>query len=262
MLRCRRTEAYLSALGDIAQSHIRGKAVLDVGCGSGVLAMACARLGARAVYAVEASEMAMYARQIVKDNGLDSIVKVHHCSAEELSLPEEVDIVVSEWMGSFLLYERMLPAVLLARDKWLKRGSGMMFPSRARLWIAPYRDDGIWDDISEFWASPIHGFDMSAMLPLAKAERTDKPLITLAAAENVMAGATLLVDIDLVTVTYPGPAARGAPLVGSFSVKTHVATDAFVGFVGWFDTQFYPDGPWLDTSPYKPPTHWQQVKHQ
>ena len=76
----------MSALGDIAQSHIRGKAVLDVGCGSGVLAMACARLGARAVYAVEASEMAMYARQIVKDNGLDSIVKVHHCSAEEVAL--------------------------------------------------------------------------------------------------------------------------------------------------------------------------------
>jgi len=39
---------------------------------------------------------------------------------EELVLPEKVDIIVSEWMGYFLLYESMLDTVLVARDKWLK----------------------------------------------------------------------------------------------------------------------------------------------
>ena len=38
---------------------------------------------------------------------------------EELELPEKVDIIISEWMGYFLLYESMLDAVLEARDKWL-----------------------------------------------------------------------------------------------------------------------------------------------
>lgn len=32
---------------------------------------------------------------------------------------EKVDIIISEWMGYFLLYESMLDTVLLARDKYL-----------------------------------------------------------------------------------------------------------------------------------------------
>jgi hypothetical protein len=38
---------------------------------------------------------------------------------EDVVLPEKVDVIISEWMGYFLLYETMLPTVLEARDKWL-----------------------------------------------------------------------------------------------------------------------------------------------
>ena len=38
---------------------------------------------------------------------------------EEVDLPEKVDIIISEWMGYFLIYESMLDTVLYARDKWL-----------------------------------------------------------------------------------------------------------------------------------------------
>ena len=44
---------------------------------------------------------------------------------EEITLPdgiEQVDIIVSEWMGYCLLYETMLPSVIYARDKYLKKG--------------------------------------------------------------------------------------------------------------------------------------------
>lgn len=44
--------------------------------------------------------------------------------AEEVELPEKVDVIVSEWMGYMLLYETMLPSVLYVRDKWLKPVSG------------------------------------------------------------------------------------------------------------------------------------------
>jgi 2-polyprenyl-3-methyl-5-hydroxy-6-metoxy-1,4-benzoquinol methylase len=84
MLSCRRTDAYLAALEVAAPSLIRGKAVLDVGCGSGVLSLACARLGARVVYAVEASSMAVMAERIVSDNGMAGIVKVIRGSMEEV----------------------------------------------------------------------------------------------------------------------------------------------------------------------------------
>jgi hypothetical protein len=40
---------------------------------------------------------------------------------EEVKLPvDAVDIIISEWMGYFLLFESMLDSVLFARDKYLK----------------------------------------------------------------------------------------------------------------------------------------------
>jgi hypothetical protein len=39
---------------------------------------------------------------------------------EEIELPvPKVDVIISEWMGYFLLFENMLNTVLYARDKWL-----------------------------------------------------------------------------------------------------------------------------------------------
>ena len=40
---------------------------------------------------------------------------------EKTELPEKVDLIVSEWMGYFLLREAMFDSVIFARDKWLAR---------------------------------------------------------------------------------------------------------------------------------------------
>ena len=59
---------------------------------------------------------------------------------EEVVLPvEKVDIIISEWMGYFLLYESMLDTVLVARDKYLAPG-GLMFPDQATLFLAGIED--------------------------------------------------------------------------------------------------------------------------
>lgn len=59
---------------------------------------------------------------------------------EEVVLPvEHVDIIISEWMGYFLLYESMLDSVLYARDKYLSPG-GLMFPDEATLFLAGIED--------------------------------------------------------------------------------------------------------------------------
>jgi protein arginine N-methyltransferase 1 len=47
-------------------------------------------------------------------------VTIIKSKVEEAVLPvEKVDIIISEWMGYFLIYESMLDTVLYARDKWL-----------------------------------------------------------------------------------------------------------------------------------------------
>jgi type I protein arginine methyltransferase len=59
---------------------------------------------------------------------------------EDTELPiKQFDIIISEWMGYFLLYESMLDTVLEARDRYLKPG-GLIFPDHATLYIAAIED--------------------------------------------------------------------------------------------------------------------------
>lgn len=60
---------------------------------------------------------------------------------EEIDLPiQQFDIIISEWMGYFLLYESMLDTVLLARDKYLAQG-GLIFPDTATIYLAAIEDE-------------------------------------------------------------------------------------------------------------------------
>ena len=68
---------------------------------------------------------------------------------ETVQLPEKVDIIISEWMGYFLLRESMLDSVLHARDRFLKPG-GSLFPSHARLYLAPIRSHLAHQRLSDF----------------------------------------------------------------------------------------------------------------
>jgi protein arginine N-methyltransferase 1 len=49
--------------------------------------------------------------------------------------PEKVDIIVSEWMGYFLLFEEVINTIIAARNVWLKP-DGLMFPDKATIYLA------------------------------------------------------------------------------------------------------------------------------
>ena len=111
------------------------KTVLDVGCGTGVLSIFAARAGAKQVFGVDNSNIAIQAKQIVLDNGFDKVVTIIQGEVEEVELPvKTVDIIVSEWMGFSLFTEGMLDSVIFARDKWLESG-GLIFPDIFKLYI-------------------------------------------------------------------------------------------------------------------------------
>lgn len=117
------------------------KIVLDVGAGTGILSIFAARAGAKHVYAVDNANIATHARTIIKENGLSDKITVIKGKIEDIVLPvEKVDIIISEWMGYFLLYESMLDCVLWARDKYLTP-EGLLFPDRAVLYIAAIEDE-------------------------------------------------------------------------------------------------------------------------
>ncbi len=84
---------------------------------------------------------------------------------EEITLPvPKVDIIISEWMGYFLLYESMLDTVLKARDRYLVAG-GLMLPDRACLNMVAIEDKeykqekyGFWENVNLF--NPTFRFTM------------------------------------------------------------------------------------------------------
>lgn len=123
-----RTLAYMNAI--TKNPHLfEDKIVLDVGCGTGILSIFAARAGAKHVYGIENASIAYQATKIIKDNGFESKITIIKGKVEEVQLPvEKVDIIISEWMGYFLLYESMLDTVLFARDKWLS-ADGIVFIS-------------------------------------------------------------------------------------------------------------------------------------
>jgi len=162
-----RMSSYYSAIMN-NKEYFKDKVVLDVGCGTGVLACWCAKAGAKKVYAVEASSVAEQAELIIARNHLSSIITVHRCKIEDISLPEKVDLIISEWMGSFLLFESMLDSVLYARDHFLK-SDGHMFPSYARLYLQPICMRRYLDKRLLFLHS-VDGLDMSPLMPFAKQE--------------------------------------------------------------------------------------------
>lgn len=80
------------------------------------------------------------AQEIVEVNGMADKITLLQGKMEEVELPfPQVDIIVSEWMGYFLLYESMLDTVLYARDKYLVPG-GLMFPDKATIHMAGIED--------------------------------------------------------------------------------------------------------------------------
>src|SRR5579885_3182403 len=64
-------------------------------------------------------------------------IQVLNCRMEDAQLPEKVDIIVSEWMGFYLIHESMLTSVLFARDKWLKTRRFCMAQQTRQLYSAP-----------------------------------------------------------------------------------------------------------------------------
>jgi SAM-dependent methyltransferase len=117
-----------------------GARVLEVGCGTGLLSLIAARCGASEVWAVEPTALAEVARQLVRDNGLDGVVRVVESTIEELDR-RPVDLAFSELLNADPFLEGVVSASAAAA-RWVV-GGGHLAPSRLRVWCAPVVCDAV-----------------------------------------------------------------------------------------------------------------------
>lgn len=244
-----RTKTYMRAI--MNNAHLfRGKTVLDIGCGTGILCMFAAKAGAKKVIGVECAGIITQARQIIEANGFDDVVTLIKGKVEEVTLPvKEVDIIVSEWMGYFLLYESMLDTVIFARDKWLKKG-GTIFPDKATLYIAALEDRRYRENKINFWES-VYGFDMSCIKELALVE----PLVDVCPPHQVISDTCSIFDIDLYTITK-----EELDFTSKFELRFS-RDDYCHAFVAYFTVDFSKSHTKIrfSTGPRCTYTHWKQT---
>ncbi|XP_064480874.1 protein arginine N-methyltransferase 1-like isoform X5 [Ornithodoros turicata] len=228
----------------------KGKVVLDIGCGTGILSMFAAKAGAAKVFGIECSGIVEHAERIVRENHLDNVVTIVKGKVEEVVLPvDKVDIIISEWMGYCLFYESMLDTVLYARDKWLAPG-GLMFPDRATLFICCIEDRQYKDEKINWWDS-VYGFNMSCIRKVAISE----PLVDVVDPKQVVTNACLLKEVDLYTVKVEDL---------SFSSPFHLQVrrdDYIQAFVTFFNVEFTKchKRTGFSTAPEAAYTHWKQT---
>lgn len=229
--------------------HFKDKVILDVGTGSGILAIWAAQAGAKKVYAVEATKMAGHAHQLAAGNGVENIVEVIEGSIEDIDLPEKVDVIISEWMGYFLIRESMFDSVIHARDRWLK-STGIMYPSHARMWVAPVKSglgnqkmqdyENVMADWDEFTqdTQDFYGVDMSALTdPFLEEQRKyylQTSLWTNLHPNQIIGTPVIVKEFDCLTATLKDVAG----VRSSFRMVLRESLSKLCGFAGWFDVHF------------------------
>ena len=180
-----RNEAYRLAIAHVVKP---GDVVLDMGAGTGILSIFAAVAGAKKVYAVERTEVAAVAIRMIEKNGFTDRIEVIQQDLEDVTLPEKVDVIVSEWMGGFGVDENMLAPLVMARDRWLKPG-GKIIPERVTSFVAA-AEVADFDEAIAYWNSRPHGVDMSVIASMTTQEsfhtQTDLPPASLIAEPQKM----------------------------------------------------------------------------
>lgn len=155
-----RMRAYEAALGRTVRP---GDAVLDLGCGPGILAMLACRAGARRVYAIDASPVVDFARQLAAANGFADKITFFQDDSRQVELPERVNVIVSDLRGVLPFFAQGIPTVNDARERFLAPG-GHMIPLRDVVVASVVAAPQHYNELTQPWQRT--DLDFSAVLPL------------------------------------------------------------------------------------------------
>jgi protein arginine N-methyltransferase 1 len=142
-----RTLAYWEALRASVNPDL---VVLEIGTGFGSLALLACRAGANRVYAVEPNDVIQLAHEIAVQNGYENRIHFIQAESTRISLPEKVDLIVSDLRGVLPLFRNHIPTIIDARKRMLSP-DGILIPKQDTLWAAVVEAPTIYRLYDEPW---------------------------------------------------------------------------------------------------------------
>ena len=226
-----RLEQFRAAVAKVVK---RGDTVVDLGCGSGILGLFCLQAGASEVYEVDSTAMLEVARESLTRAGLGDRAVFIQGKAQQVELPERVDVVICDQVGYFGFDYDIILSLRDASQRFLKPG-GASIPSRLRLQLAAVESNKC-QALTEGWRSAgvpaefhwlrQHAVNMKHAVDLTR--------------EELLGAPSDLGSVDL---------CEANPDYFSWTTELRIERDGLMhGLGGWFECELA-EGVWMTNSP-------------
>lgn len=136
-----RLDAYAGALAEVVRPD---SVVVDIGAGTGAMALMACKLGARRVFAIETSEAIAVAEDLAVENGVEDRLEIIKADSRSVDLPERAHVIVSDLRGVLPMFGKHLEVLADARRRFLAPG-GVVLPSSDALWASPVECAGAYE---------------------------------------------------------------------------------------------------------------------
>jgi protein arginine N-methyltransferase 1 len=237
-----RMEAFREAM---SKSVRQDSVVLDLGAGTGIMALLACRYGAKRIYAVEPSNALQVARETAAKGGLsDRIVWIQQRSLT-VALPEPVDLIVEDMRGALPWCSTHVPDVIDVRKRFLKPG-GRIIPGEDVSFCAAVSAHELYGDRILPWRSRVADVDLSP----ASRYVENAPVGVRFKPEQLLSAPVAWSKIDYLTVTSPN-------VKETFALEIS-RNDTAHGLLLWFDAELLPDVK-LSNAPGRPKNVYGQL---